>query len=242
MTKKLKIDFHIHTAEDPKDHIPYNSFQLIDAASQKGFDALAITNHDAVFYNPEIVKYAENKGILLIPGMEATFSDAHVLILNPDFQINPEGRSIKDLPSLKKEDNLIIAPHPFFLRFKSLDSHLLTYIHLFDAIEFAQYYNRLINYNKKAVETAKKYNLPLVGTSDCHFLWQFGDTFSLVESKKDIPSIIKAVKSGKVEIFTKPISLATMAKIMTTFMLRRAIYGKKNRINEKPSVFSKKED
>jgi len=229
MTIKLKVDFHIHTGEDPQDYIPYNSFQLIDVASQKGFDALAITNHNAVFFNPEIAQYAEKKGILLIPGMEATFSDAHVLILNPDFQINPKGRSLKELPNIKKEDNLIIAPHPFFPRFKSLESDLLTYIHLFDAIEFAQYYNRLINFNKKAIETALEYNKPLIATSDCHFLWQFGDTFSLVEAKKDIPSIIKAVKSGKVEIFTKPISLATMAKVMSTFTLRRILYDKKKR-------------
>ncbi|MCJ7582398.1 MAG: PHP domain-containing protein [Candidatus Aminicenantes bacterium] len=226
MTAKLKVDFHIHTAEDPKDYIPYSSFQLIDVASQKGFDALAITNHDAVYYNPELVKYAENKGILLIPGMEATFSDAHVLILNPDFQINPEGRSIEELSTIKNEDNLIIAPHPFFLRFKSLDTDLLTYIHLFDAIEFSQYYNRLINFNKKAVDTAKEFKKPLIATSDCHFIWQFGDTYSLVEAKKDIPSIIAAVKSGKIEIFTKPISLATMAKIMTAFMLRKTLFKK----------------
>lgn len=236
MTKKLKVDFHIHTAEDLKDYVPYNSFQLIDVASQKGFDALAITNHNAVYYNPDLVKYAENKGILLIPGMEATFSDVHVLILNPDFQINPEGRSIKELSSIKKEDNLIIAPHPFFLRFKSLDSYLLTYIHLFDAIEFTQFYNRLINYNKKAVKTAIEYKKPLIATSDCHFLWQFGDTFSLIEAKKDIPSIIKAVKSGKVEIFTKPISLATMAKIMATFMIRRTFYQKKKKRSKEEST------
>jgi len=229
MTKKLKVDFHIHTSEDLKDYIPYNSFQLIDVASQKGFDALAITNHDAVFYNPEIVQYAEKKDILLIPGMEATFSDAHVLILNPDFLFNPRGRSIVELQEIKKGNNLIIAAHPFFPKLKSLDSDLLTYIHLFDAIEFAQYYNRLINFNKKAIDTASEYNKPLIATSDCHFLWQFGDTFTLVEADKDITSIIAAVKSGKVEIFSKPISLVTMAKVMTTLTLRRILYKQKKR-------------
>jgi len=227
MIKKLKVDFHIHTAEDPQDYIPYNSFQLIDAASQKGFDAVSITNHNAVSYSPELVRYAEKKSIVLIPGMEATFSDVHVLIINPDFQINPKGRSLKELSSIKKEDNLIIAPHPFFPRLKSLESELLTNIHLFDAIEFAQYYNRLINFNKKAIDTASKYKKPLIATSDCHFLWQFGGTFSLVEAKKDIHSIIQAVKSGKVEIIAKPISLTTMAKIMSTFTLRRILYKKK---------------
>ncbi len=229
MTNKLKVDFHIHTAEDPKDYIPYNSFQLIDKASQKGFDALAITNHDTVFYNTDIIQYAEKKGILLIPGMEATFSDAHILILNPDFNFNPDGRTLQELPNIKKEDNLIIAPHPFFHKLKSLKSDLLTYIHLFDAIEFAQYYNSLINFNKKAVDTASEYKIPLVATSDCHFIWQFGDTFTLVEANKDIHSIIKAVKLGNVEIVAKPISLATMAKVMTTFAFRRIIYNQKKR-------------
>lgn len=224
MTTKLKIDFHIHTAEDLLDHIPYNSFQLIDMASRKGFDAIAITNHDVVLFYPELVHYAEQKGILLIPGMEATFSHAHVLIINPDFHINPKGRPLEELPSIKKDDNLIIAPHPFFPRLKSLESDILKYIHLFDAVEFTQYYNGFINFNKKAVETATEYKKPLIGNSDCHFLWQFGDTYSLVEAKKDILSIIEAVKSGKVEIITRPISLVTMAKLTASFLLRRIIY------------------
>lgn len=227
MAKKLKVDFHIHTAEDPKDYIPYSSFQLIDVAHQKGFDALAITNHDAVFYTPDIVKYAEKKGILLIPGMEATLSNVHVLIINPDFSYNPNGRSLKELPQIKKTNNLIIAPHPYFRRFKSLESKLLTHIHLFDAIEYAQYYNRLINYNKGAVEVASSYGKPLIATSDCHFLWQFGDTYTLVEAEKDIPSIIQAVKLGRVEIIAKPISLLTMAKVITAFLFRRAKYENK---------------
>ncbi len=226
MANKIKVDFHIHTAEDPNDYIPYSSYQLIDKASQKGFDALAITNHNAVFYNAEIAQYAEKKGILLIPGMEATFSDAHVLILNPDFDINPEGRSLQELPGIKKEDNLLIAPHPFYRKFKSLGSDLVTYIDLFDAIEFAQYYNSLINFNKKAIDIASEYNKPLIATSDCHFIWQFGDTYSLIEANKDIPSIIEAVKSGHVEIVAKPISLATMARVMTTFILRGILYNK----------------
>ena len=97
MSPKLKVDLHTHTAEDPYEKISYNAFQLIDRASHEGFDALAITNHNVVTYNKELVKYAENKGILLIPGIEATFSMGHVLIINPDFKISPFNRPINDL-------------------------------------------------------------------------------------------------------------------------------------------------
>jgi predicted metal-dependent phosphoesterase TrpH len=229
MSKKLKVDFHIHTAEDPHDHIPYDSFQLIDLAGQKGFDVLAITNHNEVLNSAKLAEYAEKKGILLIPGMEANYSDKHVLIINPDFTINPPGRSLDELERIKNENNLIIAAHPFYPGFKSLESELLTHIHLFDAIEFSQYYNKLINFNKQAVEIAKEYGKPLIGNSDCHFLREFGKTYSLVEADKDIRSVIAAVKSGKVERVVKPVSLYTMSRVMLTFTLRRILYERKKR-------------
>lgn len=194
-----------------------------------GFDAIAITNHNAVLQNPDIEAYAEKKGLLLIPGMEADFSNKHVLILDPDFQVNPSGRSLEELSKIKSHENLIIAPHPFYSGFKSLESELLTHIQHFDAIEFVQYYNRHINFNKKAVEIAAQFKKPLIGTSDCHFLWQFGKTFSLVEAEKDIRSIFAAVKSGKIEIVSKPVSLFTMARVMITFTWRRLFRQRKKR-------------
>lgn len=73
----LKVDLHTHTAEDPLEDIHYDAFQLIDRASQKGFDVLAIMNHNLITYNQELAEYGEKKGILLIPGIEACFFDYH---------------------------------------------------------------------------------------------------------------------------------------------------------------------
>lgn len=203
----LKVDLHTHTSEDPQDRISYNAHQLIDKAALKGFDALAITNHDFVLYNDELVQYAEKKDILLIPGMELTLSKKHVLLINPDFTMNPKGRSLADLEKIKKDTNLIIAPHPFFPQFKSLKSKFFHYLTSFDAVEYSHCYNRILNLNRKAVKEAEKKNLPLVGTSDCHFLWEFGTTYSLVDAEKTIISIIEAVKKGRVRIVTTPLSI-----------------------------------
>ena len=43
----LKVDFHTHTADDPADRIPYTTHALIERAAEHGYDALAITLHDA---------------------------------------------------------------------------------------------------------------------------------------------------------------------------------------------------
>lgn len=209
----LKVDLHTHTKEDPQDRITYNAYQLIDRAALKGFDALAISNHDFVLYNDELVKYAEEKGILLIPGMELTLSKKHVLLINPDFPSNPEGRPLSDLEKIKKDSNLIIAPHPFFPQFKSLKTKFFQYLTYFDAVEFSHCYNRFFNLNRKAVKEAKKKNLPLVGTSDCHFLWEFGTTYSLVDAEKTITSIIEAVKKGRIRIVTTPLSILSSFRL-----------------------------
>ena len=219
MSQKLKIDLHTHTAEDPYEKINYSAFQLIDRASHEGFDALAITNHNLVTYNKELARYAENKGILLIPGIEATFSKRHVLIINPDFKKSPFNRPLKDLAKIKNEENLIIAPHPFFPTSKSLKSDLLSHLVYFDAIEFSFYYNHFINRNKKAVIVANQYKIPLVGTSDCHNIRQLGTSYTLVEAEKELLSIIEAIKKGKTEVRTSPLSFMAMFRIAMNFYL-----------------------
>lgn len=210
----LKVDLHAHTSEDLQDRIQYNSYQLIDRAAQKGFDAIAITNHDFVLYTDELVKYSQEKGILLIPGIELTLSENHVLLINPDFPSNPKKRPLSDLANIKKKSNLIIAPHPFFPQIKSLRSRFFKYLPYFDAIEFSHCYNRFLNFNKKAVRAAKISDLPLIGTSDCHFLWEFGTTYSFVDAEKNIPSIIDAVKKGKIRLVSSPLSFALSLRLL----------------------------
>jgi predicted metal-dependent phosphoesterase TrpH len=215
----LKIDFHTHTSDDPKDYISYGSEELIDRASALGYDALAITNHDVVTGSRDLAKYADAKGILLIPGVELTLSNKHVLVINPPFRRNPGIRTIEELAGIRTDSSLVIAPHPFYPGFKCLWSRLVDHISLFDAIEFSFFYSRLINRNKPAVDVARAARKPLVGSSDCHNIWQVGLTYSVVHAEKNIPSIIAAVKAGKVEVGTTPLSMPNMLRIAVNFAL-----------------------
>lgn len=221
MVQKLKVDFHTHTSEDPYESIDYDAFQLIDRASELRFDALAITNHDTLTYNTDLAEYARAKEILLVPGTEAHFSNKHVLILNPSFRKIPLGKSLEDLKEIKSETSLIAAPHPFFPSTQSLKSDLISHLSLFDAIEYSHFYNHLINCNKKGVRAALRTKIPLMGSSDCHALRQLGTTYSLVEAEKEPLSLIEAVKKGKIEVFTTPLSLLTMLKIALRLFGRR---------------------
>ncbi len=211
---KLKIDLHTHTGEDPRDVVHYDAFSLIDKAALLGYDAIAITNHDRVTDDDQILSYAREKDLLLIPGMEATLSGKHVVILNPTRADNFPELTLDELPDLVDESSLVFAPHPFFPQTRSLRKRSLDLISSFHAVEFSHFYTRLLNFNKRAVRMAEEHSLPLIGTSDCHCLLEFGTTFSLVEADRDAASIIEAVKNGRIELVTSPLTHWQLAYIL----------------------------
>jgi hypothetical protein len=147
--------------------------------------------------------------------MEATLSGKHVVILKPALKDNFPSRTLEQLPELVTEDSLVFAPHPYFPHLKSLGDRCLDHAASLHAVEYSHFYTRHINFNKKAVKTAEACSLPLVGTSDSHQLWEFGTTYSLVEADRDVDSIIRSVKLGKVELVTTPLKAWQMAFILT---------------------------
>ena len=203
----LKADLHIHTHEDPNDgyKIKYSAKEFITVASKMGYDIIAITNHDAVYYNDEIAEFARRKGILLIPAIERTVEGKHVLIYNITKEEAEKIKTFEDLRKFKNKDNLIIAAHPYFL-ISSLGKKFLENIDIFDAVEYSFFFTRIINFNRKAVKIAKKYGKPVVGTSDLHNMKYFGFNYTLIDSQKHIPFIIKAIKKNKIELKVKHLS------------------------------------
>ena len=203
---ELKIDLHTHTADDPEETIRYSSRELIDKAHCLGFDAICITNHNAVSANGYLCDYARERDIVLIPGVEIEIRGKHVLVINAREDIL-KARSFDDLRRLRTPECLVIAPHPYFPGTSSLMGKTRRNIDIFDAIEFSWFYHRHINFNTFAVRMAARQGLPVIGTSDCHRLNRFGRAYSLVKAEKDAGSIVEAVRAGRVEIAVSPLNL-----------------------------------
>lgn len=222
--KPLKADLHIHTGKDPCDRVCYTEKELISKAADEGFDVLAITNHDRLTFNQKLSSYAQERGILLIPGMEATIRNRHVLLLNP-----PPDKTFSDFSSLssfRRPDTLIIAPHPYLPNPHSLNGRLLKHLKLFDALEYSHFYSSRINFNQKTVALSRSHGLPLVGNSDAHFLFELGTTYSLIDAEKDPEAIFAAIREERVEVVTRPLSPVEMRSIMRQFFSMK-IQGEK---------------
>ena len=224
--KPLKADLHLHTAEDPLDRVRYTAKELISKAANEHFDVISITNHHQMTFNHDLSSYAQERGILLIPGVEMTIQRRHVLVLNP-----PPDRICSDFLSLSKlcrPETLIVAPHPYFPGTYSLNGHLLKHQNLFDALEYCHFYSSMINFNQRALEVCQSYGFPLVGNSDAHFLSQLGTTYSLIYAEKNLDSIFAAIRGNRVEVVTRPLKTLEMGSIANRF-LRMKLRGKRIR-------------
>ncbi len=225
---RLKCDLHLHTKEDPRHQLSYTAKELIDAAAGHGYDVLSITNHHTVTYDSELAAYAAGRGILLIPGVEATVMGKHVLIYGMDVGVehmNEKWDSLTffDLKRLKAAGAFIVAPHPFYPNYNCLGNLLNRFSTLFDAVEYSHLYTKNVNFNLKAQEFARKHGLPTLGLSDAHSLKQLNYTYTLVDAEKEMASIFQSIRQEKVTIVTRPARITTSSvvgiQLLATFLM-----------------------
>lgn len=221
----LKVDFHLHTADDPLDAIPYSTTELIDRAAALGYGALAITLHERQLDVAPLQAYAAARGIVLIPGIEQTIDGKHVLLIN--FRRGAEEtRTFADLARLKaREPGLVIAPHAFFPSSTCLRGRLDRHADLFDAVEYNAMFTASLNFNARAVAWARAHGKPVVGNGDVHRLRQLGTTWSLVDAPADADAICRAVADGRVRVEATPLAWREAAGIMVDLLAWRTRAG-----------------
>lgn len=209
----LKVELHCHTDEDPLDAIPHSTRELIDHAAALGYHALAITLHDAYFDPQRDAAYAADRGITLIPGIERSIKGKHVLLINFPAS-SADVRSFEDVAALKvaHPNGLVIAPHGWYPIHTALGSRLVArHAELFDAVEVNALYTSALDFNAAAIRWARAHAKPLVGNSDLHMLEQLGRTYSLVDAAPNPDAICEAIRAGRVEVTSEPISLVRAA-------------------------------
>ena len=209
----LKVDFHTHTSEDPKDFLNHSAIELLHRAHALGFHALAITLHDHVLATPELFATARELGLLLIPAAELRLEGADVVILNITPEEARDLRRLDDLAAFRQrrgKSALIFAPHPFFVLGGSIGKRLFDYIDVFDAIEISHFHMRGFDRNQGAVRVAGQFQKPLIATSDCHRLENFGAHYSLVEAPQNATpeAIFDAIRGGCIRPVSPALSTA----------------------------------
>jgi predicted metal-dependent phosphoesterase TrpH len=224
----IKVDLHIHTLDDPKDHLDYTSHQLLERARHLGFGALAITLHEKVFDRPEVFADAAAMGILLIQAAEMRLEGADVVLLNIQPNEVENLRTFADLRHLRarRGDSLFcFAPHPFFFFGASIGGRLLREIDCFDAIELCHFHKGWFDLNRRARRAAAANRKPLLATSDAHRLQAFGAHYTSIPRPHELTAeaLLHALRQGPHRLTSPPSSWRDLLDVFYFVLIRHPL-------------------
>jgi predicted metal-dependent phosphoesterase TrpH len=219
---KLKIDLHIHTINSKDGYTPLKYLPKI--ASLKKIDGVAITDHNFLTK----IKFKE---ILIIPGIEISTKEGHLIALGIETYIKKGLSAIETAEKIYEEGGLVIAPHPYDFMSSSLNPFKLQW--KLNAIETVNSSVLTFKLSKMLAEKAAlKLGLPKVAGSDAHIPEAIGDAYTIVNaSSMNIEDVLKAIKNGETQPYGKPTSIKNRIKKITLDVRKKFIKKKLMPIN-----------
>jgi len=197
---QIKADLHVHTTYSSDSLITPQD--LIYYSKKNGLNAVAVTDHNCWESGQKIAK--ETADFLVIPGMEVSSGEGHIVALNVNKPI-PQGLTAQEtVGRIHAAGGVAIACHPFARYKGSLKEQVCE---TFDAIEIinarASPYKNSV---KKATETADRLKLSRVAGTDAHYGPQIGYGRTLIETDElSVEAICKAIVEGHCKPSGQPV-------------------------------------
>ena len=198
---KINVDLHVHSNYS-KDSL-ITPEDLVFYAKKRGLTAVAVTDHNQIEASLKIAREAD---FLVIPGMEVSSADGHIVALNLG-ELIPRGLSAAEtVDRIHGAGGVAVAVHPYAWFKGSLTSHVKEA--KFDAVETVNAsafpYNRC---KRKATEIAQELGLPSTGGTDAHYGPTIGYGYTAVDCEPTVDAIIKAIVNGSCQPFGQPVPL-----------------------------------
>ena len=174
----IKLDLHIHSqySEDaigsPKD--------IIKSLKKKGLQGMAITDHNTVEGGLKAAKIAP-KDFIVIPGIEISTADGHMLALNVEKNIARNLSIQRTVEKILDQGGTPIVPH-LFRNMSGIKKEKLKTIH--QKINTIEVFNAcsMPKTNLKIAKIAKEFNLGGTGGSDSHDPAYAGYAYTVVDT------------------------------------------------------------
>lgn len=206
----LKLDSHIHSkySNDSLSEID----DILKISTIKGLDIIAISDHDTI--EGSKIAISKSNNILVIPSIEITSNKGHIIGFGCTDLIKKGLNPEETIDLIHDNDGIAIIPHPYcFYRhglFCKVDPLKLK----FDAVEVKNARFILGYANFKSNKLAIKNNIPKLGASDAHYTGFIGDCYSVIDCEKDVSSVLKAIKKGKIKALGKGTSNIALSKYL----------------------------
>jgi len=185
---RYNIDLHCHSwfsgdgVSSPE--------SLVASARKKGLHGFALTDHNT----SDGCRYLIDKGFmredgkpvdgfLIIPGVEVTTAEGHLLCLGVMLPNNLKGTPALEICKMVHSlGGLAIPPHPYDLFRAGIRQSVLDTLEM-DALEVFNAATTLKRYNRLAYEYAVKKKLPMTAGSDAHHEAAIGTAYTILETE-----------------------------------------------------------
>jgi len=153
----LHYDLHVHSVLSPCADVLMTPNNILNMATLKGLDVLAVADHNSLKQIPILRKIADSYALVFIPGIEATIADGtHILCyfrrldeamafdadLERLLDKTPEGPVRNGEPTLTDEEDLTVAVLPYRLH-QNLPIDLAGLCRLLDRYEHLRFFAHL---------------------------------------------------------------------------------------------------
>lgn len=194
----LKMDLHVHTVGSPDAHTKIEDLAKI--IRERGLDGVAITEHNN--FNPPKLD-----GVLIIPGIEVSTRDGHVIGLGVREKIPPALAADETIQRIHDQAGIAIIPHPYDPVCECVRiSELRTRPDAVETVNADALSFHISNWLAK--RDARKFKLPEVGGSDSHIPQTIGDSYTVIDSaSQDVGNILDAIRAGRVRPEGRPTSI-----------------------------------
>ena len=197
---QLRIDMHVHTCYSVDSLITPQ--ELVFYAKQRGLNGVAITDHDRL---DSALKIAAETNFLIIPGIEISSSDGHIVGLNVRESILAKLSASETVDRIHDAGGIAVACHPGGLFKGSLGRRTNS---SFDAVEVINSSAIPFSYSvKQSTKIASRLGKPRLAGSDAHYGPEIGCAYTVVNAEPHANDVVKAISKGLCQPFGNSIPL-----------------------------------
>jgi predicted metal-dependent phosphoesterase TrpH len=187
----MKVDMHVHTVYSGDS---CNSLQdILGGCRRAGLDGVVVLDHNSLRGAREAM--AMKTDILVIPGVEVSSAEGHILAFNVNEEI-PRDRTVEEtIDLIHVQGGVAVAAHPYRVWSGLGKKNIIG--KRFDGIE-SQNGRSTRSGNHKAVKLAESMKMPLTGGSDSHEPETIGRSYTIFpDDCSDGDRALKALLAGK---------------------------------------------
>ncbi len=199
MSATLKIDFHTHSegSYDGKEPVELMLDHIEDEDIE--LDGFAVTDHDEIEQSLEAEELAENKNTLVIPGVEVSTADGHLLAIGVRERPEEQKPFMETVKEIREMGGAAVVPHPFQKTRHGVSKRKINDI---DAVEAFNAWLFTGFQNRRAKKFAENHDYPKVAGSDAHSLGMIGRAYTEIEINKEKEQItsqdvVEAIREGE---------------------------------------------